>query len=274
MLFCCSFRGAGLNGFFNKKLSVGNPAMGHWAESARFLSITYAPPKTDPERVGVVRGKEGRTGRKKRPITPDILTRMLALRSDSQAGGNSYEWEMYWAACCVAFFGFLRAGELTVPSPQSYDATYHLNLADVSANHPDQPSVIHLRIKASKTDPLRKGVTVVLGATGKELCPVQALVSYLRVRGKTPGPVFRQRDGRPLVKGEFVRWVQQALQQLGLEERGFTGHSFRVGAATTAAAKGMEDSVIKAMGRWESAAYLLYIRIPPENLQQLSAKLV
>ena len=50
----------------------------------------------------------------------------------------------------------------------------------------------------------------------------------------------------------------------------YAGHSFRIGAATTAAAAGVEDSIIKTLGRWESAAYLLYLRIPRERLAALS----
>ena len=67
---------------------------------------------------------------------------------------------------------------------------------------------------------------------------------------------------------------QQALEKLGYDERGFAGHSFRVGAATTAAMVGLQDSMIKALSRWDSTAYLLYIRIPPEELQQVAVKLL
>ena len=46
----------------------------------------------------------------------------------------------------------------------------------------------------------------------------------------------------------------------------YNGHSFGVGAATTAASKGVEDSIIKTPGRWEITAYLGYVKIPREQL--------
>ena len=39
-------------------------------------------------------------------------------------------------------------------------------------------------------------------------------------------------------------------------------HSFRIGAASRAAAKGMSDSQIRAFGRYNSSAFLKYIRMP------------
>ena len=106
--------------------------------------------------VGVTRGKEGRPTRCKLPITPEILRQLW--REEKKA-----DWEMYWAACNVAFFGFLRAAEFTVPSQQAYDKSYHLNVSDISGDHPANPSVVHLRVKASKTDPFHWGTTVVYG---------------------------------------------------------------------------------------------------------------
>ena len=222
--------------------------------------------------VGVVRGKEGRATRKKRPITPTILRHILTLSRDQEINGP--DWEMFWGAACLTFFGFLRAGEAMAPSIQSYNPNCHLSIADLSADHNSNPSLIHVRIKVLKTDPFRRGTTVVLGKTGKDLCPVSALVDFLHIRGMSPGPLFRHRDGRPLSKPTFIKWVQKALAKLGYDEKGYAGHSFRVGAASTAAMVGIQDSTIKALGRWESTAYLLYVRIPAEELQQVSSRLV
>ena len=57
---------------------------------------------------------------------------------------------MLWAGCSMAFFGFLRTGEFTVLSQGEYDPEVHLNVGDVSANHPCNPDVIHIKLKKSK----------------------------------------------------------------------------------------------------------------------------
>lgn len=54
---------------------------------------------------------------------------------------------------------------------------------------------------------------------------------------------------------------------------GFCGHSFRIGVATTATIKGVEDSTIQTLGRWESLAYLRFVRLPREQLAGCSALL-
>ena len=56
--------------------------------------------------------------------------------------------------------------------------------------------------------------------------------------------------------------VCKALDSAGVDPALFNSHSFRIGAATTAAARGLEDSHIKILGSWESLAYLRYVKIP------------
>ena len=82
----------------------------------------------------------------------------------------------------------------------------------------------------------------------------------MTLRKEGAGPFFKVQDGRPLTRGRFVSEVKQALSRAGVNCDGYSGHSFRSGAATTAAERGIEDSIIKMLGRWKSSAYQLYVK--------------
>ena len=62
------------------------------------------------------------------------------------------------------------------------------------------PRLVTVRIKASKTDLYRQGVTVYMGRAGGELCPVAAVQGYMVQHGSQPGPFFRFRDSRVLTR--------------------------------------------------------------------------
>ena len=98
------------------------------------------------------------------------------------------------------------------------------------------------------------------------LCPLTAMLSYLVVRGKFEGPLFVWKDGLFLTQANFVAAVKKACEAAGMDAMEFNGHNFRIGAATTVASRGMEDCVIKTLGRWESDAYQRYIKIPRKEL--------
>ena len=219
----------------------------------------------------VCRGLQGRNiPTRKLPITPTILRQLLKLWLPNK---QSYHYILLWAICCTCFFGFFRSGELMPPTAISFDPATHLCFTDLSVDKPISPSLIQFNLKSSKTDPFRKGVQVVVGKTGDELCPVVAMLAYLAVRGGSPGPLFRTENLHPFPRNQFVKNIKLALSQLGLDSNNYAGHSFRAGAATTAAAVGIEDSLIKTLGRWESSAYQQYVRIPKQSLSGVSKSL-
>ncbi len=84
------------------------------------------------------------------------------------------------------------------------------------------------------------------------------MLAYMVVRGNMDGPFFRFSDGKPLTKSKFTDIIREALGAVGLPQDQFAGHSFRIGAATKA---GIEDSTIRMLGRWNSATFLVYVRI-------------
>ena len=158
----------------------------------------------------------------------------------------------------------------TNSAESGYDEGAHLNFQDISVDSFANPQVLQVAIKRSKTDPFRTGVTIYIGRTNCELCPVAAVLAYMRRRGPSPGPLFRFADGKPLARPQFVTEVKQALTMAGVDSTCFSGHSFRSGAATTAARRGIGDATIKMLGRWKSSAYQVYIKTPREQLVNLS----
>uniref|UniRef100_A0A1X7VW89 Tyr recombinase domain-containing protein n=1 Tax=Amphimedon queenslandica TaxID=400682 RepID=A0A1X7VW89_AMPQE len=80
-------------------------------------------------------------------------------------------------------------------------------------------------------------------------------------------------DGQPLERTRLVEKVRRALSRAGLPAENFAGHSFRIGAATTAAAVGVEDSTIQALGQWKSSAFKFYIRPSTDHLAGVSRSL-
>ena len=53
--------------------------------------------------------------------------------------------------------------------------------------------------------------------------------------------------------------VKQALSATGFDDKLYLGHRFRIGAATTAAAAGVSEHLIKLLSQWESLTYQLLL---------------
>ena len=74
------------------------------------------------------------------PITMDLM-RVLQKGLDL----NNTDQIMLWAACCVGFFGLLRAGEFTVNS--TFDPDSHLSVRDLQVDCLLNPSCLKIHIK-------------------------------------------------------------------------------------------------------------------------------
>ncbi len=183
---------------------------------------------------------------------------MRAMQSAWRSKGE--RGTMLWAAACMCFFGCLRAGEALAPESGEFDAKAHLSWEDVQLDKAKSPGWIRVRIKESKTDRMRVGAYVTLHRTDRDICPVRAVLEFMVCRGAGPGPFFSGKDGGSLTRRGFVVEVRKALGESGIPESGISGHSFRIGAATAAAAGGASDDEVKALGRWTSREYKGYIR--------------
>ena len=147
-------------------LGLGNPHMENMSKLEYMIQ-------------GVKRLTSGPT-RARLPITLPLLAK---LRGVWYAGQSKRDAMMLWAAATMCFFGFLRVGEVMVPSNLAFDPSMHLLVADISVDSHSGPTYIAVNIKTSKTDLFRRGVTIYLGRTHGQICLVAANLAYVVERG-------------------------------------------------------------------------------------------
>jgi hypothetical protein len=205
----------------------------------------------------------------RRPITIQILAEISTLlRPDFS---KELDTVMLWAAFTLAFFGFLRVSEFTYSSTKTF-----LAVKDVAFNPTiKNPESLHVRIKQSKTDPFRQGTTLAIAKSHSSVCAVIALREYLLQRNptNTDEPLFMLQNGEPLTRTILSANLRELLNILGYIENEYAPHSFRIGAATTAAAANLPPWLIKTLGRWRSDCYELYIRTPRTIINSVPQKL-
>ena len=185
------------------------------------------------------------------PITVEILRLLFRQWSSPPISDTQI---MLWAACTLGFFGFMRSGEFTTTGHTQCP----LRASDIRVDSRTDPNLITVHLRQSKTDPFGAGVTIYLGKSGDRICPVTAMLAYLALRPRIDGPLFVHQDGSPLTRTFLVTSVREALAGFGLPSASFSGHSFRIGAATSAARAGLSDSLIQTLGRWRSSAFRTY----------------
>ena len=118
-----------------------------------------------PQLEYVLKGAKGMSlsgNHKRLPITPMILQQMRKVWVDTT---ELWDCKMLWAASSLCFFGFLCYGEVTMPSEGSFDPEVHLCFGDIRVDSHENPSMLQVVIKCSKTDPYRLGVTLYIGIT-------------------------------------------------------------------------------------------------------------
>ena len=206
------------------------------------------------------------------PITIQILDSIYNYFQPPQSFNVDHI--MLWAAFTLAFFGFLRASEFTCNS-SSFDPTVHLCLRDITfIPNIESPNHMLVSIKQSKTDPFRKGCTLTIARSTTSICSVMAMRDYLlQCKPAATGPLFTFANGKWLSRASLTKELRSALQSCGLTADHYFTHSFRIGAATTAAAAGVPSWLIKVLGRWSSDCYERYIRTPQKTLLDVPKKL-
>ena len=192
------------------------------------------------------------------PITLPILRKIIA--SFQRTTGSAYQLQMLTAMCSLAFFAFLRIGEITV-NGKDHNNLIRLPQLESLVNNKRQVIALQLTILHYKHSNNGRPFTIFIH---KEIscCPVKAILDFVSTRGSFNGPLFCWPDGAPITRSFFVEQLNRALRVCNLDPALYKSHSFRIGAATWAAARGFSDSQIRQLGRWKSNAFLKYIRVP------------
>ena len=191
-----------------------------------------------------IRYQKGPPSRIRLPITAHLLKRIKHALDTSL----NPEKAAVWAVASTAFFGFFRLGELLLDSAKSFDEKMCLSWGDVAVDDRVAPTMIQVHLKRSKCDQFGSGADVVVGITGDELCPVAAILDFIELTGDKKGAFFLTSSGEVITKTWFIEQIRSTLSTIGVPPLQHAGHSFRVGAATTAAMAGVEDSMIQSLG--------------------------
>ncbi|XP_046583276.1 uncharacterized protein LOC124290573 [Haliotis rubra] len=166
-------------------------------------------------------------------------------------------------------YGYNKDGVSEVVAGSISDSSQRALLLNDLSFASDQ-SYVEVVLRASKTDQQGRGTRIAIQAVPRSiLCPVKALTRFLAVRPRTDGYFFIHTNSAPLTRFQFQAVLRKTLaaakQPININL--YSSHSFRIGAATTAALQGIPAVQIQEFGRWRSNAYQAYIRIPRLSTQ-------
>ena len=211
--------------------------------------------------------------RERSPLTRDCLLRILRLLQQP-----TYKNHTFKAAFTLAFAGFLRVGEFT----------YHLADLDIGAGFrnwfltkssiriSEDSSFMAVNLPASKTDPFRQGVEIIIATSKDKACPVEAMRTFLHVDRHRPpfDPLFTadQFCRLSFTREHLVHNLCTLATSAGLGAGSWNGHRFRRGATTRAAEVGLPEQQIQALGRWTSATYRSYIQASRDDRIAMSRR--
>jgi hypothetical protein len=173
---------------------------------------------------------------------------------------------MFASAFSLAFFAMLRVGEFA--TDKKCDSGMHVvRLRDVIQKRNSLNEELHIKIRSSKTDQGSNSTTLVIYKQPHiAVCPVKLMNLYLNKRLSLSADICKADDTQLyihfdatlLTRYQFSSVLQKCLQFCEIPGH-FRPHSFRIGGATEAKRRGVDDDVIKQWGRWSSSAYLRYI---------------
>jgi len=190
------------------------------------------------------------------PISKPILHDLI--NSLHHTNSSAAQRILFSAMFLTVFYGFFRIGELAAKSVCSSVVQYdNLRLLTSAGKiYSAKITICHFKHNTSN----RLFDIVITGDDSSPFCPVAFLLQYCKIRGNQPGPLFCHLDNRPVSVNKFNSELRRCLAFCGLDPQRYKSHSFCIGAVCLAAEKGFSDAQTRALDRWKSVAFKLYIR--------------
>ena len=192
------------------------------------------------------------------PISRPVLHKLVG--SLGHTVSSAFQRTLFSAMFLLAFYGFFRIGELAAKSVNSGRAVVQYNQIRFLTQK-GNVHMIKITITKFKHNNNHRPFDILIERELSSLfCPVQAMLKFCHTRGHQPEPLFCHPDLSPITVSQFNAELHHCLIFCGLDTSRYKGHSFRIGAACHAADKGFSDAQIRALGRWKSDAFKVYIR--------------
>lgn len=196
----------------------------------------------------------GSTSKPKLAMTVDLLQQIFQVLDLTQPFQV-----VFWAACLIAFFSFLRKSNLFVGNdkgPQAFlrrrDITFLAEGATLTIHH--SKTIQHGE---------RQLVIPVPHIAGSHLCPATAMLLVYKL---VPGPPHAPLLCYPTLRGPialsyrgFLSHLKSTLKRLGIDSSKYAGHSFRRGGVSYGLAQHLPVDLLKLQGDWRSDCYQRYL---------------
>ena len=112
----------------------------------------------------------------------------------------------------------MQAGEFTCPSYEAFSPLM-LSPMDLQVDSHTSLTRMSVHLRQIKTDQFGAGTIIHLGRTGSPLCPVTAMLGL-----RPPSCLY--------IKMAQVHSLREVLRAAGVEDSGFSGHSFLIRSNT------------------------------------------
>ena len=224
-------------------------------------------------RTEVAKPKVARVG-----VRPQLLASALdeVLGPRGKAGAAA---QNYRAAAVVSFAALLRGCEGCLQDGKQWSALNNASRNDVTPRASGAMTVGIRPAKKLDLASLRNGVKHhVPLARGSLLDPcaeLEALYEVDKVPRNAWGstPLFRDpANNAPIRVSQLRKLVKMLMKAVGRDPDRYGAHSLRIGGATALFAQGASPVDIKALGRWSSDCFEIYIRTCEHSARSAMAR--